>query len=178
MIGLIVATFSYMQLVGLYAHGRDASLSRHGLPRRRGEPGAYAKRYVLEPLSIVRKVSSIGMDRVMRSINAMGVAVARSGCSTFCNPERGYGNASASMRTRNGSRGRYRPSCSGRTLVRRSRRHGGDGDNLLTFSHTVWPLPIPLYRTTKRSHIRITASCPSTINYKATTINITSVVTC
>ena len=77
MIVLIVATYSYTQLAGLNALGQDALLSRHVSPRRLGEPGAYAQRYVLEPLLIVRKVSSIGMDRVMRSINAMGVAVSK-----------------------------------------------------------------------------------------------------
>mgnify|MGYP004175252437 CR=1 FL=1 len=178
MIVLIVATYSYMPLAEPSVQGQDALLSHRASPRRHGEPGAYAKRYVLEPWWIVQRVSSIGMALVMRSTSGMGVAVARSGCSTFCNPERGYGSASGSMRTRNGSRGWYRPSCSGRILVRRSGRRGCDGDSLLTFSHTVCPLPIPLYRTTKRSHIWITANCPSTINYKATTINITSVVTC
>ena len=122
MIGLIEGTYSYTQLAGLNVHGQDALLSHRASPRRRGEPGAYAKRYVLEPLLIVRRATSIRMAHVMPSTSGMGVVVARSGCSTFCNPERGYGNASASMRTRNGSRGRYRQSYSGETLVRRSGR--------------------------------------------------------
>ena len=89
-------------------------------------PGVYAERYVLGPLSIVPRVTSIGTAHVMRVTNAMGVAVARSGCSTFCNLVPGYGNVLAFMRTRNGSRGWYRPSYLGKTLVRHSRRRGVD----------------------------------------------------
>ena len=100
------------------ARGQGALLSRHVLPRRRGEPGVYAKRYVPAPLLIVQRATSIGMAHVMRSTSGLGAVVARSGCSTFCNPEHGYGNASGSMRTRNGSRGQYRPSCFARTSVK------------------------------------------------------------
>ena len=110
----------------LELHATGGTKRARSVRKERGEPGAYAKRYVLEPLSIVRKVTLIGMAHAMRSTSGMGVVVARSGCSTFCNPERGYGSASGSMRTRNGSRGWYRPSYSGETLVRRSRRLGVD----------------------------------------------------
>ena len=108
----------------LHAAGgtKRARSGRIAIPSRftkstRGARGV-RKAYVLEPLSIVRKVSSIGMDRVMRSINAMGRAASRSGCSTSCIGAQGYQNASAFTRMRNGSRGRYRPSCSGRISVK------------------------------------------------------------
>ena len=105
-------------------------LSRHALPRQQEELGVYANPYVLAPSWIARRVTSIGMARARRSTNVMDVVVTGCGCSTFCNSEHGYGNGSASMRTRNGSRGRNRLSCSARTLVRRSGRRGANRQNL------------------------------------------------
>ena len=93
---------------------------RHaGIPRQRGDRRAFGRRCDRAPWSIHRRASSTGMAHAMRSTSAMDGAASRSGCSTFCIGVQRYRNASGSMRTRNGSRGRYHPSCSARTSVMR-----------------------------------------------------------
>jgi len=79
--------------------------------------GARGVRKTLRPRAVVNTPST-GMAHPMGSTSAMGGAASRSGCSTSCIGAQGYQNAFASMRTLNGSRGRYRPSCSGRISVK------------------------------------------------------------
>ena len=101
--------------------GRVAIPSR--FTQATGGPGVYERRCDCAPWSTHRRASSTGMAHAMRFTNAMVAVASRSGCSTSCNPEQGYRNASASMRTQSGSRGRYRPSYLGETSVRQSGLH-------------------------------------------------------
>ena len=89
MIVLIEGTFSYMRLVELNTLGQDALLPRRASLKRREEPGAFERRCDPALSSIPRRALLIVGVRVMRSINDMVAAVARSGCSTFCNGARG-----------------------------------------------------------------------------------------
>ena len=102
----------------LHATGgtKRARSGRIAIPSRftKATRGARGVRKALRPRAVVDSAKGY-IDRdahVMRSTSGMGAVVARSGCFTFCNPERGYESASGSMRTRNGSRGRYRQSYS------------------------------------------------------------------
>ena len=104
---LIVVTFSCTQRVGLNTLGQEALLSHRASQKRREERGAFERRYDPALSSIPRKASLIVGVLVMRSTNDMVSEVARSGCSTFCNPEYGYGNGSASMKMLNGSPALY-----------------------------------------------------------------------
>ena len=122
MIVLIVATFSYTRRAGLNTLGQDALLSHRASLKRGEEPGALERRCDPALSSIPRKALLIVGVRVMRSTNDMVEALARSGCSTFCYPEHGYGNDSASMRMLNGSPALYHRCCSDGILVRSSER--------------------------------------------------------